>query len=165
MDTNIMFRPYRTHGWIAPVALCMALLCAVLGGYLLEIMLAGAWLFLFTEILAMWVTKTLYDSANIVIHISPKGLQVFGDHDNRYVFRPWDELSYAYDTNNYKGHHFLVLSPERLSAKEAKMLANNSAIRSKICIDLCVILYIDESPAAQAAKEAICRYAKSPTAD
>ena len=61
--------------------------------------------------------------------------------DYRYI--PWDELTYGCYTRNYKGHLFLLLSPNVLNSKEAKRFANQGANSSRIVIDYVVVIYLD----------------------
>ena len=89
------------------------------------------------------LTKVLYKSSKKAILFSKDGLQIIGDSHIDCCYIPWEKLTYAYYTKNYKKHSFLLLSPNKLSPKEANRFANRGANLSKIYVDCVVVIYLD----------------------
>ena len=91
----------------------------------------------------IWLTKVLYDSSRRAVIFEQNGLRIIGGSYFDYRYIPWEGLTYGCYTRNYKGHLFLLLSPNVLNPKEAKRFANQGANSSRLFIDYVVVIYLD----------------------
>ena len=143
MNNTIIYRPYKTQTWLLFFTIPIEILTFVGAGYCLP--LSGVSVLCLTGIgiASIWLTKVLYDSSKRAVFFEQKGLRIIGGSYFDYRYVPWGELAYAYYARNYKGHLFLVLSPNALSTREVKRFANQGATSSRIFIDYVVVIYID----------------------
>lgn len=158
MDDIMVYRPYRSHGWFVPFSIAVSILAFVLIGFCGSGM-GNTILFLVTiGTISVWITKVLYDSANIVLFFEPDGLRIAGGKHKNYRYLPWKGFSYAYYARNYKGFLFAVLSPKALSSKAVKNFVRRSANLSRICVDFAVVVYIDNLQNASQLQELIAKH-------
>jgi len=139
----ITYRPHKSYAYFTPFALTIALILFLTAGYYLPHMRYTGIILMLFGILSLWLTKSLYDSSNIVILFEQEGLRITGGKAKNYQYLLWKDITYGCYVRNFKGHLFLVLSPGELNPKIAKRLANIGANLSKICVDSSVVVYID----------------------
>ena len=155
MDKTIIYRPFKSHTYFLPFTICVGVLAFVTTGYCLPFWSIGVLIPTALGVISTWLTKVLYDSANIAIFFEKEGLRVVGRRYNEYRYILWEELLYAYYVRNLKAHLFLVLSPKPLSSIEAKDFANQGANLLKVCIDDVVVIHIDAIQNVSPLKELI----------
>ena len=143
MNDAIVYRPYKTQIWPLFFTVPVGMLAFVGTGYSLLFSGITALCLIGIGIVCVWLTKVLYDSSKRAIFFEQKGLRIIGGSHLDYRYIPWERLSYGGYAKNYKGHLFLVLSPNALSSKEAKHFANQVANSSRIFIDDVVVIYLD----------------------
>lgn len=143
MNDPFVYHPYKTQTWPLVFTIPVGILAFVGAGYCLPHLGIGAISFAGIGIICVWLTKVLYDASNRLIIFEQKGLRIVGGRYCDYRYKSWEELAYACYIRNYKGHLFLVLSPNVLSPKEAKVFANLGANSSRICINDAVVIYVD----------------------
>ncbi len=143
MNDVIIYRPYKTQTWALFLTIPIGILALTGAGYCLPLSSVGALCLTEIGIACLWLTKVLYDSAQRAVFFEEKGLRVIGGSYREYRYIPWEELPYGCYAKNYKGHLFLILSPNALSHEQAKHFANRGANSSRICIDGVVVIYID----------------------
>lgn len=143
MNDTFIYRPYKSHAWTLPFTTSVGLLAFVAAGYCVPYWGYNVLILAAVGIVCAWLTKLLYDSSNVAVIFEQEGLRALGGNYNEYRYVLWEEVSYAYYVRSFKGHLFLVLTPNALSSKEAKHLANRGANSSRICIDSVLVIYID----------------------
>lgn len=144
MNDVIKYRPNRSNSWFVPFMLICSIIAFVGIGYCLpKIGFPVYFLFVF-GIMGFLLAKTLYDSSNIIIIFENEGLRIAGGKHNNYHYTLWEDINYAYYARNFKGHLFLILSPESLSQKQVKHFMNRGANTSRICVDSVMVIHIDE---------------------
>lgn len=143
MNDCIIYRPYKSYVWALPFTVSVGLFAFVAAGYCILHFECTVFILAVIGIMCTWLTKILYDSSNLAMIFEQQGLRAIGCRYTDYRYVPWDELPYAYYVRSFKGHLFLVLSPNLLSPKEAKHVANRGANLSRICIGGVWVIYLD----------------------
>ena len=143
MNDMIVYHPYKMQTWLLVFIIPIGTLAFLGAGYCLTFSGSMALCLVGIGILCTWLAKILYVSSGISVILEQNGLHIISGscRDCRNI--PWKKLPYSYHTTNYKGHMFLVLSPNVLSPKDVKRFANREAILSRVCIDNVVVIYID----------------------
>ena len=142
MNDITVYRPYQFHARVFPFTAFISLLALVATGYCIPYWKA-TFLLATIGVGGAWLTKYLSDTTKVVVVFEQQGVRILGDKHHNYRFVPWENLTYAYYTRNYKGHPFLVLTPNALDRKEAKHFANRGANTTRICIDGVLVIYMD----------------------
>ena len=143
MNDAIVYRPYKAQTWPCVFALPVGILAFVGAGFCLSFSFVSVLCLIGVGMVCIWLTKVLYDSSKRAVIFEQNGLRIIGGSYFDYRYIPWGELTYGCYTRNYKGHLFLLLSPNVLSLKEAKRFANQGANSSRIFIDYVVVIYLD----------------------
>ena len=151
MNNTIEYRPFRAESWAFPVMLILTI-CdfVILGGILHDISFEtfsnlnfGACFFLLLGIVSTWCLKILYNDSNIVTLFELECLRIVGGKWNNYCCIPWEKVTYAYYTRNFKGFPYMVLSPKALDKKQLKKEINRSSFSAKLCIDSIIVIPIN----------------------
>ncbi len=66
--------------------------------------------------------------------------------ENAFQHRSIDDYPYAYSAPSIKGHLYIILSPHMLSSDVQKRLATQCSLKSRLCIDKYIVIYVDFSP-------------------
>lgn len=143
MNDAIVYRPYKTQSWPLVLTLPVGILAFWGAGYCLSFSYVGVLSLIGVGAACIWITKVLYDSSKKAIIFELNGLRIIGGSYSDYRYVSWEKLAYGCYAKNYKGHLFLLLSPNMLNAKEAKRFANRGANSSRIYIDSVVVIYLD----------------------
>ncbi len=143
MNDAIVYHPYKAQTWPLVFTLPVGILAFVGAGYCLPFSGVSVLCLTGIGIVCIWLSKVLYDSSKKAVIFEQNGLRIIGGSYFDYRYIPWGELKYGYYTRNYKGHLFVVLSPNVLNSKEAKRFANQGANSSRIFIDYVVVIYLD----------------------
>ena len=143
MNDAIVYRPYKAQTWPLVFTLPVGILAFVGAGYYLPFSGVSVLCLSGIGVACIWLSKVLYDSSKKAVIFEQNGLRIIGGSYFDYRYIPWGELKYGYYTRNYKGHLFVVLSPNVLNSKEAKCFANQGANSSRIFIDYVVVIYLD----------------------
>lgn len=143
MNDAIVYRPYKAQTWPLVFTLPVGILAFVGAGYCLPFSGVSVLCLIGVGMACIWLTKVLYDSSKRAVIFEQNGLRIIGGSYFDYRYIPWGELTYGCYTRNYKGHLFLLLSPNVLNSKEAKRFANQGANWSRIYIDYVVVIYLD----------------------
>lgn len=143
MNNTITYRPYELHKWFLYFTVPIGVLAFTISGYCLLFSHIGSFVLCGMGIMSLWLTKELYDSSNISVHLEQEGLRITGGSFNEYRYMTWEKLQYEYYDRNFKGHLFIVLTPNVLNPKEIKAFINRGANLSRICIDDVVVIPID----------------------
>lgn len=161
MNETIIYCPYKSQTWALIFTIPIGLLAFVGAGYCLSLSGISAISFVGIGIICIWLTKMIYDSSNKAVFFEQKGLRIVGGNYKDYRYILWEELTYAYFARDFKGHLFLVLSPNALNSKEAKRFANRGANLSQICVDSVVVIYMDVVQNVSQLKELIDNYVEN----
>ena len=143
MNDAIVYRPYKTQIWPLVFTIPVGILAFIGAGYCLPFSVVGALCLIGVGMACIWLTKVLYNSSKRAAIFEQNGIRIIGGGYFDYRYIPWGELPYGCYTRNYKGHLFLLLSPNVLNSKEAKRFANKGANSSRIVIDYVVVIYLD----------------------
>ena len=93
-------------------------------GYCLSFSGVGVLFLIGIGMACIWLTKVIYDMSKRAVIFEQNGLRIFDGGYLGYRYMPWEKLTYGCYIRNYKGHLFLLLSPNALNSKEAKYFAN-----------------------------------------
>lgn len=143
MHNAIVYRPYKAQSWPLAFTLPVGILAFLGAGYCFSFSGVSVLCLIGVGLACIWLTKVLYDSSKKAVIFEQNGLRIIGGSYFDYRYISWGELMYGCYTRNYKGHLFLLLSPNVLNAKEAKRFANQGANSSRIYIDDVVVIYLD----------------------
>jgi len=143
MNDVIFYRPYRIHGRLAPISLSYAILSFFVIGLCLPEAIGGALLFATFGIIALFITKLLYDSSNIAILLEQAGVRIIDGRGNAYRFFPWEGLQFAYHARDFKGNPYLVLSPVTLSKKTIRSFINKATNSARACVNDILVIAIN----------------------
>lgn len=143
MNDVIVYRPYRLQAWLLMFTIPTGMLAFLAAGYYMLFQAVSSLALMAIGIICVWLSKLLYNASKITVTFEQEGLRIMDRDYNGCQYRFWCELSYAYYVKSFKGHLFLVLSPKKLSPKEAKHLTNRGANSSKVCIDYAIVIYLD----------------------
>lgn len=155
MSNTVVYYPYQSDKYFSVATLIVSSLSFVAFGYCLADWIPACCFFGVIGIVALWLSKSLYDSAQICLLFEPKGIRLIGGKCQNGLFVRWDKCPYAYYTQNYKGHLFVILSQYELSSKQIRMLANQSANAYKICVESKYTIHLNHSQTASQIKELI----------
>lgn len=161
MDNTFVYRPNHIDGWFVPFSVSIGILAFMLAGVFLQMGDYKSIPIVAFGIVSFWLSKQLYDSANVVVLFELEGLRIVGGRGKNIKYFPWTELPFACYSRNYKGHLFLVLSPKALSKTEAKRYVNRGANMSQTCVDSVVVIHISAIQTAEQLKSHIIRYVKN----
>lgn len=140
---NLAYHPYRSHSYFIPFVVGISIFAFVVIGCLWEDIHLSAFIFYALAILCGFFIKFLFDTSKVKIFFEDDGFRLIDDKHKKDCYVLWKDLPYAYYSRSYKGHLFVVLSPEVLSLKQVKQFVNLSANSSKISIDKVFVIYID----------------------
>ena len=143
MDNSILYRPYKSQSWPLIFLLPVGILALIGAGYCFSYSSVNAFCLIGVGLTCIWLIKVIYDSSKKAVIFEQNGLRIIGGSYFDYRYISWGEVTYGCYTRNYKGHLFLLLSPNVLNAKEAKHFANQGANSSQIYIDNIVVIYLD----------------------
>lgn len=139
VNKDFIYQPHRTQKYMSVFIAMQGIFLFVIAGAAIRDIGIATVFFIGIGFVAMYLAKELYDSSKITVFVCEDGLRIAGcKHESKYF--PWDVFSYTYYAKNFKGFLFLVLSPDPLSTKAAKKLANRAA---NICIGSAVAIHID----------------------
>jgi hypothetical protein len=145
MKNSIVYRPHQSDIYFAWTILAVGILSFVALAHCLPAFNAVSCLYTGMGILSMWLAKTLFDSSQRRLVFEPEGIRLTDSKNNNHLV-PWNKYIYAYFERNYKGHLFLVLSPQVLHLQQAKSFANQAANTSKVFVDNVCVIYLNNSP-------------------
>lgn len=139
MDILFEFYPYKNNWYVLIFSvLTMIAFSLMLFLYfnLLFLLLAGvnACLIIFSYVSVH--TKILFYEDRFRVHDNKR---------KKIIDFTWEQVTYGYHTKNFKGHRFLLLSPNRLTEKQLRQYTNISANTDRVCIDAIVVFPIENS--------------------
>ena len=143
MNTMMQYRPFKSHAWFVPFTWIVSMLAFTGAGFFLPVFGLTTFLFLVTGVICCFLTKILYDSSNITVSIETEGIRIVGGTYSNYQYVSWEKFICAYYARSYKGHLYLVLSPEELAPKQVMQYINKGACLSKLSVGLVVVIHID----------------------
>ena len=155
MDNLIVYRPYRFHYYCAFLSLCIGAFASVIMGCYLPTVDWFIIVWFAVLFLSVFFAKVLYDSSNITMLFEEEGLRIVGGKYADYSYFPWNMFTIAYYARSYKGHLFLVLSPEPLTQTQAKQYVNRSANLSKLQIKSAIVIHLDATQDVSKVKEIV----------
>lgn len=158
MDSTIIFQPYQKQTWPLLFTVPISVLAFVCAGYFLYFSLIASICLLGVGIICTCLTKVVYDSSERFLSFERDGLRIVGCGHSDYRYMPWETLTHGSYVRNYKGHLFLILSPNVLNVKEAKRLVWRGANSSRICIDDTVVIFLDDLQNTAQIKELISEH-------
>lgn len=139
MEILFEFYPYRNNWYVLIFAVITMM------AFLLILFLYFNLLFLLFALINTWLIMFSYASLHTKILFCQ---DCFCVHDNKRKKTrdfTWEQVKYGYHTKNFKGHRFLLLSPNKLTEKQLRQYTNKSANTDRICIDAIVVLPIENS--------------------
>lgn len=158
MDSAIIFQPYQKQTWPLFLTIPISVLAFVCAGYFLYFSLIASICFIGAGVICILLTKVVYDSSKRFLVFEQEGLRIVGSGHSDYRYMPWEVLIHGYYVRNYKGHLFLILSPNVLNVKAAKRLVWRGANSSRICIDDTVVIFLDDLQNTAQIKELISEH-------
>lgn len=105
--------------------------------------------FLFISVCCMICSKVFYDTAQQVLYCAEEGCYILHDRQVEFDFVSWQDIRYAYETKNFKGHFYLVFSKKQLTQKETHRLATKSSWLLNLHVDKAIVIWDNSSPSAQ----------------
>lgn len=155
MSNTVVYYPYQSDKYFSVATLIVGALSFVAFGHCLTDWVPACYFFGIIGVVALCLSRTLYDSAQICLLFEPEGIRLIGGKYQNCLFVPWNKCMYAYYTQNYKGHLFVILSQHELSSKQTRTLANQSANAYKICVESKYVIHLNYSQTASQIKELI----------
>lgn len=140
---GVVYYPYKKQRWAIFFTIPMGLAAFVGAGFFFRCSMALTIYLIGIGLFCVWMTKVVYDSSKRFIVFEPEGVRIEGCSLSDHQYIPWEQLSHGYYVRNFKGHLFLVLSPDALNVKEAKHFARRAANLSLIHVDQTVVIYMD----------------------
>ena len=92
---------------------------------------------------ALWIMANMYCMSRQAVCFQKDGIQIIDVVGPRYEYIPWEELQFAYYAQDIRGGLYLILSPEALSEKDVKRLANR--LTKRIYIDGKILIFIPKT--------------------
>lgn len=154
MNNTIVYRPHQSDLYFAGAMFVAGILSFAAFGCCLSGFGAVCYIYAGMGSLSLWLAKTLFNSSQLRLLFEQEGIWIVGGKDDN-KFIPWNKYVYAYYVRSYKGHLFLVLSPQVLSLRQAKAFANHGANTSKTCVDNACVIYLKCSAITSRIKELI----------
>lgn len=149
----IVYKPFRTQFVFAPICGLIGMVFCFFSGMTLAENNGYAFGFALVSVLCLGLAKYLNDSANIAVILDDEGVRVLNEKGNKYFLVRWQAIQHGYYYNNYKGHMFLVLSPDVLSLEQVRNVVNRAAIKSKLHSSDGLVIYLDAFQDTSALKE------------
>ena len=121
MEILFEFYPYRNNWYVLIFAVITMM------AFLLILFLYFNLLFLLFALINTWLIMFSYASLHTKILFCQ---DCFCVHDNKCKKTrdfTWEQVKYGYHTKNFKGHRFLLLSPNKLTEKQLRQYTNKSA--------------------------------------
>lgn len=117
--SNLEYHPYRSHAWFIPFSTVSGVFAYIASVVALP-NCPTAVFFLGIGLLCTVLTKFLYNSAQTTISFESETLRIAEKGSNLRKYILGNELPFGYYIRNYKGHLFLVLSPEPVDKNDLK---------------------------------------------
>lgn len=105
--------------------------------------------FLLISVCCIICSKIFYDTAQQVLCCTEEGCYFLNDRQVELDFVSWQDIRYAYETKNFKGHFYLVLSKKQLTQKETHRLATKSSWLLNLYVDQAIVIWDNATPSAQ----------------
>lgn len=139
MEPLYSYYPYRTNKYFVPFSIItMCVILVMFWGMRSPFSFA-------LVLLNAWTIKILYCSSQISILFFEDYLCISkGQHKETRDYS-WEQLCYLYHTKNFKGHRFLLLTPQRIQTQQVYRYTNRGANTAKVCIDDVVVFPIEDS--------------------
>lgn len=154
MNNTIVYCPHRSDIYFAGTMFVVSILSFAALGHCLSDFEAVCYLYAGIGSLSLWLAKNLFNSSQLRLLFDREGIRVVGGkYDNQFI--PWNKYIYAYYVQSYRGHLFVVLSPQVLNLRQAKAFANHGANTSKTCVDDVCVIYLNYSAMSLRIKELI----------
>lgn len=154
MNHRIIYRPYQSNIYFAIAIIACGIFSLIALGHCLLVVKPITFLFAGMCILSFWLAQMLINSAQQRLIFEPEGIHATGGKNNG-KFVPWNKFTYAYFERNYKGHLFLVLSPQMLHSQQTKSLTNRGANTSRIFVDNACVIFLNNSSTSLRIEELI----------
>ena len=133
MNQSIFYRPFRYYKAFFYVAMIICPLCFFAAGWSTPYIPAMSFLIVSGCVFAC-LAKYSYDLSNIVLCLEPDGVQVMNCTQNECTKVSWEDFHYAYYISNFKGHRFIILSPETLLPKDVKRIMNRASNSARVYV-------------------------------
>lgn len=142
MNQSIFYRPYRYYRAFFYVAMVIHPLCFFAAGWSTSYIPAMIFLIAIGCFFVCFA-KYSYDLSNIVLCLDPDGVQVMNCTQSECARLSWEDFRYAYYITNFKGHLFIVFSPEMLMPQDVKRIMNRAANSTRICSNKFLVVHLD----------------------
>ena len=139
MEILFEFYPYRNNRYVLVFAVITMI------AFSLMLFLFFNLLFLILAIISTWLIIFAYASLHTNILFYQDRFCVHDNKRKKTKDFTWEQVRYGYHTKNFKGHSFLLLSPNKLTEKQLHQYTNKSANTDRICIDDIVVFPIENS--------------------
>ena len=139
MDILFEFYPYRNNWYV----LIFSVLTII--AFSLMLFLYFNLLFLLLAVVNAWLIFFSYASVRTKILFYQDCFRIHDNKRKKTIDLTWEQVTYGYHTKNFKGHRFLLLSPNKLTEKQLRQYTNQGANTDRICIDAIVVFPIGNS--------------------
>lgn len=145
MNSNILkFYPYRVYRYVLPFVICATIfLLMAFCNFLWNQYVQGGIGYVIMIVISIIATKHSYDLTKVTVLFESDGLRLINGKHIREYYVSYQNLPYGYYCRSYRGHLFLVLSPETLCEKQIRKIVNRSARLEKVIIDNAVVIFIN----------------------
>ena len=161
MNDMIAYRPYQVHRWLGlfmalyvPIFFAIAVWCFVEADWGLGLSFAAM-----SVMFAVGMVIS-YNTSKIEVVFDRQGVKTFGKKDRNPLCVGWESLPYAY-YSYYRGHSFLLLSPNSLDKKRARRFASRGSYAGKVCIDGVWVIYMNAHKDVASIKELVTSHVEN----
>lgn len=143
MNVYIKYKTYKMYKFLLIFFILMSILSLVFIGDSLKnraIYMLIVWGFFF--LLFSVSAKYCYDLSKLTILFESEGIRLINVRDLKEHFISYQKFLSGYYCRSYRGHLYLVLSPELLTEKQVKKMVNRSVWLNTVYIHNAVLLLI-----------------------
>lgn len=131
-DNFIVYRPFINTKYVLPFLVLGEIYSFVLLGFLLKTDISSSFFIFIIGVYLLILQLHCYSLSKITICFENNTIRSLGDR-GRDLCVSWKTIYYVYHANNFKGHHYLILSPHRLNEQQIKNTRKRS-LKEGICV-------------------------------
>ena len=142
---TVPYYPYRSNKiasiLITTITLVWGLLLCFM--HYASITLDRSLLFLFAlyVLFSIWAWKTGFATSKTHITYASDCIHIYEKNVQHSI--AWNDLSYRYESHDFKGHKYLILSHCELQKSAIKKVIRQSIHMSRVCFDDCYVIFLD----------------------
>ena len=144
---KIVYKPRRTLGILAFAMITFILIEFLIISIFFDDFYSDKRIFIFLvpQYIIAISANFMYYLSRVKVILEENEITVVNDRQTKSRSIEWSCIHYAYYVKKYKGHRFLVLSPDGLSENQLRNFIGKGIVSSKVCIENVIVIRLSKS--------------------